>query len=200
VRRPTRTTAIRVAVMIGLVVIGRSLPARSRTSAPPPAAAPTTGIMAREAPRTAASRILAAYASYPARDPAEVEKSMRDLASAAAAERLAADLHADLARLAAGYPGGATRVWAGPLAVRETTVAENRRREEVWFARVVAPPGRDVYVESRLATLGLVWERDRWRLDTFDETAGPRPGATPGGVDPPAAFVAALSGFIAEGT
>ena len=79
--------------------------------------------------------------------------------------------------------------------MRETVISPVGRREEVWFARVVAPPDRDVYAEWRLATLGLVWEREGWRLDTFDEVAGPRPTLPPGSPDPPAEILTGLSGF-----
>lgn len=198
-RRPTRTTAIRVAAMVGLVVIGRSLPAGGRAAPPAP---PPQGI--RPAPvetaRAAGQRILDAYATYPSLGAAEAEKSLRDLATAAAADRLAADLRTDLARLATGYPGGVTRVWAGPLAIRETVVNQSVRREEVWFARVVVPPGRAAYVEWRLAVLGLAWERDRWRLDTFDEAPGPRPAEAPGGPDSPFDIIGRLDGFSGERT
>ena len=198
-RWPTRTTAIRVAAMVGLVVIGRSLPAGGRPA--PPAPSPQEiRPEAVETARAASHRILDAYASYPSLGAAEAEKSVRDLATAAAADRLAAELRADLVRLAAGYPGGTTKVWAGPLAIRETVVNQSVRREEVWFARVVAPPGRAAYVEWRLAVLGLVWERDRWRLDTFDEGPGPRPTETPGGPDSAVEIVSRLDGFSGERT
>lgn len=187
--------------MVGLVAIARSLPAGGRADPPSPPlaareatnAAPVTAPV--ETARVTARRVLAAYASYPSVNAADAEKSVRELASGAAADRLAADMRADLDRLAVGYPGGATRVWVGPLAVRETVMSPVGRREEVWFARVVAPPDRDVYAEWRLATLGLVWEREAWRLDTFDEAAGPRPTLPPGSPDSPAEILTRLSGF-----
>jgi len=198
-RRPRPTTAIRVAAMVGLVVIGRSLPAGGRAAppAPPPQEIRPAPV---ETARAASQRILDAYASYPSIGPAEAEKSVRALATMAAADRLAADLRADLARLAVGYAGGATQVWAGPLAIRETAVNQSVRREEVWFARVVVPPGRAAYVEWRLAVLGLVWESDRWRLDTFDEGPGPRPAEVPGGPDPVPELIGRLDGFSTERT
>jgi len=203
-RRPSRTTAIRVAAMVGLVVIGRSLPAGGRAAppGPPPHEIRPARVEIRPAPvetaRAASQRILDAYASYPRIGPTEAEKSVRDLATTAAADRLAADLRADLARLAVGYAGGATQVWAGPLAIRETAVNQLVRREEVWFARVVVPPGRAPYVEWRLAVLGLVWERDRWRLDTFDESPGPRPAEMLGAPDSAVELIGRLDGFSAE--
>jgi hypothetical protein len=152
-----------------------------------------------ETARTTARRILAAYASYPTIGVDDAQRSVRELASGSAADRLAADVRADLARLAAGYPGGATRVWAGPLAMRETVVSPAGRREEVWLARVVAPPGRVVYAEWRLATVGLVWERNGWRLDTFQEAVGPRPSVPPGSPEAPAEILTTLTGFSGEG-
>ncbi len=144
----------------------------------------------------AGERILAAYAGYPMLTASEAETSLREIASAEAATRLVVELRADLARLAAGYPGGRTRLWVGPLATRETVVDEHRRTVEVWFSRVVAPPRREVYVEWRLGRLDLVWERDGWRLDGLDEGAGPRPAALPGGADPAAEILSALDGFV----
>ena len=89
-------------------------------------------------------------------------------------------------------------MWAGALAFRETVVSQSVRREEVWFARVVVPPGRAAYVEWRLAVLGLVWERERWRLDTFDEGLGPRPAEAPGAPDPVTELIGRLDGFSEE--
>jgi hypothetical protein len=154
---------------------------------------------AATAPIETARRILAAYASYPTIGVDDAESSVRELASGSAADRLAADVRADLARLAAGYPGGTTRVWAGPLAMRETVVSPVGRREEVWLTRVVAPPGRAVYAEWRLATLGLVWERNGWKLDSFQEVVGPQPSAPPGSPESPAEILTTLTGFSGEG-
>lgn len=196
-RRPARTIATRMAAVVGLVALGRSLPSGGR-------AAPATGALQeiRSAPpetaRAAGQRILVAYASYPSIGATEAEESVRELATAAAADRLAADLRGDLARLAAGYPGGSTKVWAGALAFRETVVSQFVRTEEAWFARVVAPPGRSAYVEWRQAVLGLVWERDRWRLDSFDEGPGPRPAEAPGAPDPATDLIRRLDGFSEE--
>jgi hypothetical protein len=121
------------------------------------------------------------------------------MATSASAGGLVATLHADLTRLAAGYPGGATRVWVGPLAARESSVSASQAKVEVWFCRVVAPPGRPVYAEWPLGTFDLAWERDAWRLERFDEVLGPRPVALPGegGADPEIA--SALEGFAAAG-
>ena len=203
-RRPTRVTIVRVAAMAGIVIIARSLPARGRAATPAPSTAPGVTAPASATPpvetaRVAARRILAAYASYPSLGADGAARSVRELASASAADRLATDVRADLARLAGGYPGGATRVWAGLLAMRETVVSPAGRSEEVWLARVVAPPGPAVYAEWRLATLGLVWERNGWRLDTFDEVVGPRPSVAPGSTESPAEILTTLTGFTAEG-
>jgi hypothetical protein len=151
-----------------------------------------------ETATAAGERMLAAYANYPTLTASEAETRLREIASNAATPRLVAELRGDLGRLAAGYPGGRTRLWVGPLATRETAVDEHRRTVEVWFSRVVAPPGREVYVEWRLGRLDLVWERDGWRLDGFDERAGPRPAALPGRADPPAEILSALDGFASE--
>jgi len=208
VRSPNRTTAVRILAVASLVVIARVVPGGPRRGAPAAqpamaAAVPAAGQSlrsVRETPTTAALRILAAYATYPRLPLPEAEASIRGMATIRAMDRLVAELDADLARLAAGYPGGPTRVWEGPLATREIGADELSRRVEVWFARVVAPPGRPVYSEWRLATLDLLWERGGWRLDRMDEAPGPRPVRLPGGADPAAALLTAVDGFTPAGS
>lgn len=153
---------------------------------------------ARLGSRRRRRRILATYATYPSLPLAEAEASLRGLTTIRTMDRLVGQLDADLARLAEGYPGGPTRLWQGFLASRETGADEYARRVEVWFARVVAPPARPVYVEWRLATLDLRWERDGWRLDGIEEAEGPRPFALPGSADRAEAILAAVDGFVAE--
>ena len=206
--RPNRTTAIRILAVASLVIIGRALPGSPRRGAPPAQSAlaavvPDAGQPARsvrKTPTTAALQILATYASYPALSLPEAEASVRGLATIRSLDRLVAELDADMARLAAGYPGGPTRVWDGALATREIGNDEFARRVEVWFVRVVAPPGRPVYAEWRLATLDLQWQRDGWRLDQMDEAPGPRPVGLPGASDPAVSVHAALDGFTPVGS
>lgn len=205
-RRPNRTTAIRIAAVTALVVVVRVVPGGAHDGKPaphPPAAAtlttPLVDRSVRETATAAAQRILATYATYSGMALAEAEASVRGMASIEAMDRLVSELDADLARLAAGYPGGPTRIWEGFLATRESDTGDDARQVEVWFARVVAPPGRPVYAEWRLATLGLLWERDGWRLNRFDDAPGPRPVALPGHADASEAIVSALDGFAAAG-
>jgi hypothetical protein len=208
VTRPNRTTAVRLLAVVSLVAIARVVPGVPRRGAPAAQPAVAAAVPAanqsarpvRETPTTAALRMLAAYATYPRLPQPEAEASVRGMASIRAMDRVVAELDADLARLAAGYPGGPTRVWEGPLATREIGTDELSRRVEVWFARVVAPPGRPVYAEWRLGTLDLLWERDGWRLDRMDEVPGPRPVWLPGGADSAAAFLAAVDGFSPVGS
>ncbi|MCA1847354.1 MAG: hypothetical protein LC792_30055 [Actinobacteria bacterium] len=70
----------------------------------------------------------------------------------------------------------------------------------MWFAQVVAPPARPVYVEWLRETVDLRWERDGWRLDRLDETAGPRPLSLPGTADSAEAVRAIIGDFDPEGT
>jgi hypothetical protein len=196
-----RTTVVRVLAVASLVVLARSLTGggeeRSQATPPPPSL-PAVTVPAGsppEKPRHAGQRILAEYARYPSLSGSDAEAALRDLASRGSADALVATLHADLARLEAGYPGGATRFSVGSLAAREVAVDENRAKVDIWFCRVVAPPGQAVYAEWRLGGIDLVWERDAWRLRGFEEVPGPRPAALPGEVDTPAEIVAALEGF-----
>lgn len=202
-RHHHRTTVIRLVAVGALVVLARSLAGdgrdggRSQTVRPPqPLSAASVGEgTPRETPSHAGQRILAEYARYPLLPAPDAEAALRDTASRASADGLMATLQADLTRLAAGYPGGTTRVWVGPLAARESAVNANRARVEIWFCRVVAPPGRPVYAEWPLGRLDLVWERDAWRLDGFDEVLGPRPVALPGETGAAPEIASALKGF-----
>jgi hypothetical protein len=203
VRRDHRTTVIRVVAVAVLVVLARSLTGgggsggRSHTAPPPPPlpAASVGERTHRETPSNASQRILAEYARFPSLAAPDAEAALRDMASRASADGLVATLHADLTRLAAGYPGGTTRVWVGPLAARQSAVNESRAKVEIWFCRVVAPPGRPAYAEWPVGRFDLVWERDAWRLDGFDEVLGPRPAALPGETGTAPEIASALEGF-----
>lgn len=187
--RDHRTTVIRVVAVAALVVLARSLTGGGggagggrSPDARPPQTLPAASVgerTPRETPSHASQRILAEYARFPSLALPDAEAALRDMASRASADGLVATLHADLTRLAAGYPGGNTLVWVGPLAARESTVNASRAKVEVWFCRVVAPPGRPAYAEWPLGRFDLVWERDAWRLDGLDEVPGPRPAALP---------------------
>jgi len=208
VRRPTRTALAGLGAALALVVAARSVPVHRRNgpaapSLPPttvPSAARTIASAARETATAAAERIVATFATYPALPLAEAEASLRGMASIEDMDHLVGELDAELARLAAGYPGGPTRVWHGVLATLETGPDDHARRVQVWFVRVVAPPARPVYAEWRLASLDLLWERDGWRLHGYDETAGPRPLALPGTADSAEVILSGVDGFRPEGS
>lgn len=200
-RGQRRTTLVRIVAVASLVVLARSLMGggenRSR-AAPPSPAVPAVTVPAggpREVPGHASERILAEYARYPSLTGPDAEAALRGMASSRNADALVATLHADLARLAVGYPGGPTRFWVGSLAVREVAVDESKAKVELWFCRVVAPPHQAVYAEWRIGVLDLAWERGAWRLDEFDEIPGPRPVALPGQADAAPQIVAILEGF-----
>lgn len=195
-----RTTVVRVVAVASLVVLARTLTGHGGDpdrQSPPVMAQTVVAAMKSETPAQAGQRILAEYAQYPALTGPEAEAALRDMASRAAAGALVAILHTDLARLALGYPGGPTRFWVGPLAARELAGDESGAKVEIWFCRVVAPPGQQVYAEWRLGVIDLVWERDAWRLNGFDEIPGPRPAALPGEDDQAAEILAAIAGFEA---
>jgi hypothetical protein len=178
-----------------LIVISRMLPhGRDHQPATAAAAAATASPPAEEPPQ-AAVRILSTYTRFTRLDANKAEGELRGLATSRDADRLAAQLHDDMARLARGYPGGPTVFWVGALATRSTTIDPTRTRVEIWFARVVAPPRLPAYVEWRLGRLELARERGDWRLAAFDDLPGPRPATVPGEADATAGILAALDGF-----
>jgi hypothetical protein len=192
-----RTTVVRVLAVAVVVVLGRVLMGDGRSAARPvsPPAAPVV-VAPAETPTQAALRLLTGYARYPALGVEGAVRDLRQVSTTGAGDRLVAMLRDDFARLAAGYPGGPTRFWIGPLATRTTATDVAHARVEVWFSRVVAPPAKPVYVEWRLGVLDVVRERNAWRLDAIDERPGPRPDELPGEADGAAEIDSSLSRFV----
>lgn len=196
---------MRVVAVGALVVLSRAViqhdenghTAEAVAPSPIPAdPSPVARMDPSEGPRQVAARILTTYASYTTRPAEGAEASLRSLASESAADGLVATLRADLARLATGYPGGQTRLWTGILASRLWATA-TEARVELWFCRVVEPPGKAVYSEWRMAVVDLAWERDAWRLQRFEESDGPRPADLPGEPTGRDEHATALTGFEA---
>lgn len=68
-------------------------------------------------------------------------------------------------------------VWAElPLRARVLSFSEDAAAVEVWSVLVVGVPGhgapRQVW---RTVTVGLIWEREDWRVDSWESEAGPTP-------------------------
>jgi len=68
-------------------------------------------------------------------------------------------------------------VWAElPLRARVLSFSQDAAAVEVWSVLVVGVPGhgapRQVW---RTVTVGLIWERDDWRVDSWQSEAGPTP-------------------------
>lgn len=194
-RKPRRSTVIRVAAVALLVVIGRMLPhGRDREPATADPASVSVSPPA-EGPAKAGIRILAAYPRLAGLGAEQAESELRQVATSGDADRLVAELRDDRARLARGYPGGLTTFWVGALATRSTATDAARARIEIWFARVVAPPRLPAYVEWRLGRLEVAFERDAWRLSSFEDLPGPRPASLPGEADGSGEILTAVDNF-----
>jgi len=68
-------------------------------------------------------------------------------------------------------------VWAElPLRARVLSFSQDAAAVEVWSVLVVGVPGhgapRQVW---RTVTIGLIWEREDWRVDSWQSEAGPTP-------------------------
>lgn len=68
-------------------------------------------------------------------------------------------------------------VWAElPLRARVLSFSQDASAVEVWSVLVVGVPGhgapRQVW---RTVTVGLIWEREDWRVDSWQSEAGPTP-------------------------
>lgn len=68
-------------------------------------------------------------------------------------------------------------VWAElPLRARVLSFSQDAAAVEVWSVLVVGVPGhgapRQVW---RTVTVGLIWEREDWRVDSWQNEAGPTP-------------------------
>lgn len=68
-------------------------------------------------------------------------------------------------------------VWAElPLRARVLSFSQDAAAVEVWSVLVVGVPGhgapRQVW---RTVTVGLIWEREDWRVDSWQSEAGPTP-------------------------
>lgn len=135
---------------------------------------------------------------------ADLTEDVRTIASRQSADRLTAEIVAEvrLARDALRRSPG--RVWwiVRPLAWRVETFAADRARVSVWTVSVLS--AADVAVpQADWATtaVDLVWEDNAWRLLASRDTPGPTPRL--GGRDAawePEPFDTALEGFHRVGT
>lgn len=68
-------------------------------------------------------------------------------------------------------------VWSElPLRARVMSYGEEAAVVEVWSVLVVGVPGRGAPRQVwRTVTVGLVWQREDWRIDAWDAAAGPTP-------------------------
>ncbi|MEW6472914.1 MAG: hypothetical protein AB1679_11635 [Actinomycetota bacterium] len=181
--RLVRNRAVQFGAVLALVIAGRFLPEvepRTRAALPSHDAffAPASVNGAGD-PLLVAVRILRAHTRFPAVGPDAAAAEIRAMATTADGERLATSLRGDLERLHAGYPGGPTRFWVGPLGARSSNEGPGRARVDLWFSRVVAPPRLPLYEEWRVAKMQLVREAGAWRLADYQDVPGPRPGAHP---------------------
>lgn len=198
-RRLVRSRLFQFGAVVTVVMAGRLLPeAGPREQRRLPASnaflakAPA---MDGEGPVVSAVRIVRAYTRFPAAGPDASAAIIRTLATRADGDRIAAAVREDLRRLAAGYPGGVTAIWVGPLGARVEPRPGGRVQVNVWFSRVVEPPHLPIYQEWRVAEMELAEEAGVWRLADYRDVDGPRPQAHPVGQGPPAE-PASIDGFL----
>lgn len=103
------------------------------------------------------------------------------IASSGFAEELASESarQLDLLAIELGDAGvvPSQLVWAElPLRARVLSFSQDAAAVEVWSVLVVGVPGhgapRQVW---RTVTVGLIWEREDWRVDSWQSEAGPTP-------------------------
>jgi len=135
-----------------------------------------------------------------AMDEAAAAEAQRTMSTTANAERLVGELRDQRAALAEGFGPGPLRWWLAPLATKVRPDGPDAAEVTVWYVSVVAPAELAPYVDWRVSTRRLVWERDDWRVEAEHDAPGPRPATLPR-PEPsaPAEFVAVLADFNTAG-
>lgn len=190
IRRLVRNRAFQFAAVLAVVIAGRILPDASPAERDPRPAPhvfrPADPGPESTDPVAVAVRILQEHARFPAMEPEAVADAVRSFSTATDGERLAAGILRQLERLRAGYAGGGTRFWVGPLGVERRPSAPDREQVDVWFSRVVVAPDTPIYAEWRIARVVLARENESWRLAEYEDVAGPRPEGRPAQAEPAA--------------
>lgn len=182
-----RLLLIGAAVAIGATaVVARHLMGSAPTPAGPISASTATTISSVAAvtrPSAEAAAVVAVRATGQIARAGFIER--RDLVGALASTRFAPTLTSSSAAqlsqmtLAIGAVGVAAAdvLWHElPLTVRVVSSNDTVATVEVWSVLIVGVPGhgapRQVW---RTVTMTFVWERDRWRIDSWTTVAGPTP-------------------------
>ncbi len=180
------------------VVGGPAPPAGLDRTSPDSATPPVPGGFNDDAAgaRAAALAFVKLSERYVALDEPAALAVQRAVASTAAADDLAAEVHAKLARLRAAWPTGSLTYRVAPLAVRVTPAGAEAYTGDVWYVGVVDGAHLRTYEEWVTESYRLVWERGDWRMASRTTTPGPRPEASPSPAVPTAQMDALLAGFV----
>ena len=186
-----------VSALIALLVIGAPFSLTAGWSdGPSPSASMVTkrvGDRSEEAALHTAIRYLESIEDAPAMGPHAAAGAQRAMSTAASGEELAADVEEGLSQLMELYPR--VRIRVAPIESR-TTARGDGWEVAIWYTGTITLDEM-VIEEWRTVTYQLVWERERWLIDSIESVVGPVPmspllvESTPG-----AEFEAALSGFV----
>jgi hypothetical protein len=111
--------------------------------------------------------------------------SIASIASATFASELSRRSAAQLAELTtavggAGLSAAELTCEELPLTFHIIHAEAGRETVEVWSLLVIGAPAHGAPRQAwRTVTIGLVWEREAWRVDRWDVAAGPTPALTP---------------------
>jgi hypothetical protein len=129
----------------------------------------------------------------PALGPLGAADAQRAMSSAASADAMALDVENSMTLLLAVYPQ--LRIRVAPIESR-TVASGDGWQVSIWYVATFTLD--DEVIDSwNTVTYQMVWERDRWVIDSYDSIEGPVPArlvedeSTPG-----TEFEAALSGFV----
>ena len=209
---------ISVAALAASAVVGFLLArAGATTSDPAPASVPTTVAprlvqvaesasspgRSEDGARDAAIEVVAASQRWLYLDDADVERSVRAIATSASADRLAAEVRGEVAAAREGLASAAGPIWwiVRPLATNVEAHRSDYARVAVWVVSVLS--AADVAMpqsEWRTLTLELRWVDDEWRVDGITDVAGPTPMVGPRDRPwAPEELDDALAGFVRTG-
>ena len=89
-----------------------------------------------------------------------------------------------------------TVLGAAPVGYRIERYSPDATTIAVWYVGIVGS-GATVQPQQswRTETVGLVWERGGWKVDSFASTAGPTPALTASALESPGELFAAIPSY-----
>ena len=160
--------------------------------------APAASAHTRAGAVASAARSITAFGGNGLLEPSRLRALVARIASNAARARLI-DAFAEASsqtrtRLGADtVPRPVTVLRAAPVGYRIERYSPGATTIAVWYVGIVGS-GATVQPQQswRTETVGLVWERGGWRVDSFASTAGPTPALTASSSEPPGELFAAI--------